>query len=477
MVRRRALRRDRAVVRSAGRTPGRCPTHERCAGRRLPPHCSGGCAAGGDAARAGGQLRSLDRGGGARPARNSLKRLRRTTRTSAATGTGPGVPRRCRPRGEHCMLLLTSRMTAIDHTTASRATSRTTAVCPGPHPWSRLEVAGYTPGRTSGSTGDDRSNVLRVAVTGGIGSGKSTVSARLAERGAVVVDSDRLAREVVAVGTPGLAAVVERFGAAVLAADGSLNRPALAAIVFSDPAARRALEGITHPRVRARFDELAAAAPADAVVVNDIPLLVALPVAAVVPSGGRGRRGRRDADRAGWSVAGSPSRTPGPGSPPRSTMTRGGRSPTSGWTTAAAGRAGRRSRPAVGRPGWRRSTRTAGPRGGRLPAAVRCSCRPTRLGRSTRPGCWPGWAARRGTTRCGWTTSARPPFPVCRPRTCSTCSSWWPTWPWPPAGPRWPRAGFVPVPGVDDDNPHPAARRSGPLAQDASTPTPIPAAR
>lgn len=122
--------------------------------------------------------------------------------------------------------------------------------------------------------------MLRVAVTGGIGSGKSTVSARLAERGAVVVDSDRLAREVVAVGSPGLAAVVERFGASVLAEDGSLNRPALAAIVFSEPEARRALEGITHPRVRARFDEIAAAAPADAVVVNDIPLLVALPVAA-----------------------------------------------------------------------------------------------------------------------------------------------------------------------------------------------------
>lgn len=122
--------------------------------------------------------------------------------------------------------------------------------------------------------------MLRVAVTGGIGSGKSTVSARLAERGAVVVDSDRLAREVVAAGSPGLAAVVDRFGPTMLAADGSLNRPALAAVVFSDPAARRDLEAITHPRVRARFDELAAAAPADAVVVNDLPLLTALSVAA-----------------------------------------------------------------------------------------------------------------------------------------------------------------------------------------------------
>ncbi|WP_111765882.1 dephospho-CoA kinase [Nakamurella deserti] len=122
--------------------------------------------------------------------------------------------------------------------------------------------------------------MLRVAVTGGIGSGKSTVSARLARQGAVVVDSDRLAREVVAVGSPGLAAVVQRFGPSMLTSDGALDRAALAAVVFSDPDARRALEGITHPRVRARFDELAAAAPVDAVVVNDIPLLVALPVAA-----------------------------------------------------------------------------------------------------------------------------------------------------------------------------------------------------
>jgi dephospho-CoA kinase len=122
--------------------------------------------------------------------------------------------------------------------------------------------------------------VLKVAVTGGIGSGKSTVSARLAEHGAIVVDSDRLAREVVAVGSPGLAAVIERFGPSVLATDGTLDRAALATVVFSDPEARRALEGIIHPRVRARFDELAAAAPPEAVVVNDMPLLVALPVAA-----------------------------------------------------------------------------------------------------------------------------------------------------------------------------------------------------
>jgi dephospho-CoA kinase len=116
--------------------------------------------------------------------------------------------------------------------------------------------------------------VLRIGLTGGIGSGKSTVSALLAERGAVIVDADRIAREVVEPGTPGLAAVVEAFGDGVLTADGALDRPALAAIVFADDEARRRLDGIVHPLVRARAVELAADLPEDAVVVNDVPLLV-----------------------------------------------------------------------------------------------------------------------------------------------------------------------------------------------------------
>jgi dephospho-CoA kinase len=116
--------------------------------------------------------------------------------------------------------------------------------------------------------------VLRIGLTGGIGSGKSTVSALLVARGALLVDADRIAREVVEPGTPGLAAVVEAFGADVLAADGTLDRPALAAVVFADQAARRRLDAIVHPLVRARTLELAAAAPADAVLVNDVPLLV-----------------------------------------------------------------------------------------------------------------------------------------------------------------------------------------------------------
>lgn len=117
------------------------------------------------------------------------------------------------------------------------------------------------------------SGAVRVGLTGGVASGKSTVSAILAELGAVVVDADLLAREVVGPGTEGLAAVVEEFGTDVLAPDGGLDRPRLGALVFADPERRRALEAIIHPRVRARAAEIEAAAPADAVVVHDIPLL------------------------------------------------------------------------------------------------------------------------------------------------------------------------------------------------------------
>ena len=116
--------------------------------------------------------------------------------------------------------------------------------------------------------------MLQVGLTGGIGSGKSTVSARLAELGAVVVDADRIAREVVAPGTPGLAEVGRRFGPDVLAADGALDRAALGALVFSHAGARADLERITHPLVRTRTAELVAQAPTGTVVVHDVPLLV-----------------------------------------------------------------------------------------------------------------------------------------------------------------------------------------------------------
>jgi dephospho-CoA kinase len=115
-----------------------------------------------------------------------------------------------------------------------------------------------------------------VALTGGIASGKSTVARRLAEHGAVVVDADRLAREIVEPGEPALARIAERFGASVLRADGSLDRAALGAVVFSDAAARQDLNAITHPAVTLRSQRLfaeAAAADPEAVVVYDVPLL------------------------------------------------------------------------------------------------------------------------------------------------------------------------------------------------------------
>lgn len=115
---------------------------------------------------------------------------------------------------------------------------------------------------------------IHVALTGGIASGKSAVAERLAELGAIIIDSDQLSREVVEPGSTGLAEVVARFGVAVLDTSGALDRAALAKIVFADSKARADLEAIVHPRVRARAAELAALAPADAVVVHVIPLLV-----------------------------------------------------------------------------------------------------------------------------------------------------------------------------------------------------------
>lgn len=114
---------------------------------------------------------------------------------------------------------------------------------------------------------------VRVGLTGGIASGKSTVSAILAELGAVVIDADAIAREVVAQGTSGLEAVVAEFGPGLLTPGGDLDRPAMGALVFADAGARKRLEAIIHPLVHRRSAELEAAADADAVVVHDIPLL------------------------------------------------------------------------------------------------------------------------------------------------------------------------------------------------------------
>ena len=115
---------------------------------------------------------------------------------------------------------------------------------------------------------------MRIGLTGGIASGKSTVARKREQLGAFTIDADVLARDVVALGTEGLKAVVARFGNSVLAADGSLDRSALARVIFADPQARADLNAIIHPLVRERAAELEAAAPVGAVVVHVIPLLV-----------------------------------------------------------------------------------------------------------------------------------------------------------------------------------------------------------
>ena len=116
--------------------------------------------------------------------------------------------------------------------------------------------------------------MLRVGLTGGIGSGKSEVSALLAGHGAVVIDYDQLAREVVGPGTPALAEIARRFGDDILTPDGALNRPALGAIVFNDLESLRTLEAITHPAIRALAAGREASADSDAIVVHDNALLV-----------------------------------------------------------------------------------------------------------------------------------------------------------------------------------------------------------
>lgn len=112
-----------------------------------------------------------------------------------------------------------------------------------------------------------------MALTGGIASGKSAVSAMLGELGAVIIDADLLAREVVSPGTAGLSDVVAAFGTTILTSEGALDRPALAEVVFSDAHSRKRLESIVHPLVFERIVDLEAHAPADSIIVHDIPLL------------------------------------------------------------------------------------------------------------------------------------------------------------------------------------------------------------
>ncbi len=146
--------------------------------------------------------------------------------------------------------------------------------------------------------------MLRVGLTGGIGSGKSEVTRRLAAKGAAIIDADVIAREVVAPGTPGLAAVVDAFGPSVLRPDGALDRERLGRLVFADPPARERLNAIVHPLVRQETARRFAEAPDGAVVVNDVPLLVETGLAAsydvvVVVTAEPGTQVRRLVERRG----------------------------------------------------------------------------------------------------------------------------------------------------------------------------------
>ena len=266
--------------------------------------------------------------------------------------------------------------------------------------------------------------MLRVGLTGGIGSGKSTVAARLVERGAVLVDSDRIAREVVAPGTPGLAAVVDAFGPAVLAADGSLDRPALAAVVFDDPGARKKLNGIVHPLVRRRSDELIAAAPADSIVVQDIPLLVEGGMAArfplvVVVHADPAVRVPRLVEQRGMPEADARARIAAQADDAARRAVADVWIDNSGAAARARGGRGRAVGPAAGavrrRPRWR-SGGTCRHRARRRRPGVARAGRPTRGPRRLR---------RRGSGAGASRTSARRPCPAYPLRTCSTCSSGW----------------------------------------------------
>src|SRR5579884_1494430 len=170
--------------------------------------------------------------------------------------------------------------------------------------------------------------MLRIGLTGGIGAGKSAVTATFEQCGAVVVDADVIAREVVEPGTQGLAALVDAFGDDILLPDGALDRPALAAKAFQNDDARKTLNGIVHPLVGKRRTEIIAAVPEDAVVVEDIPLLVESGMAPLFPlvvivHADVELRVRRLVEQRGMSEDDARARIAA-------------LSPTSGWTTPAA---------------------------------------------------------------------------------------------------------------------------------------------
>ena len=178
--------------------------------------------------------------------------------------------------------------------------------------------------------------MLRIGLTGGIGAGKSTVSATFSECGGIVVDGDVIAREVVEPGTEGLAKLVDAFGEHILLPDGALNRPALAAVAFSDDEKRATLNGIVHPLVAQRRSELIAGRRRGCRDRRGHPAAGGIPDGPDVPAGRDRARRRGSSRQAAHRAPGfQRGRTPAPGSRRRPPRNSAARSPTSGWTTRA----------------------------------------------------------------------------------------------------------------------------------------------
>src|SRR5690606_29710491 len=207
-----------------------------------------------DAHRADGEVRRR-RGGGRQPARHQHVAFRRAGRWFAGQRRAVG-----RPAGEARRQRLS-----------------------GQHPPDQIETTQRKSSRLRCVVSFRRGRMIRIGLTGGIGAGKSTVAATFAECGGIIVDGDVIAREVVQPGTEGLAKLVETFGEDILLPDGSLDRPALAAKAFADDEQRATLNAIVHPLVGRRREEIIAAVPDDAVVVEDIPLLVETGMAPTFP--------------------------------------------------------------------------------------------------------------------------------------------------------------------------------------------------
>ena len=293
--------------------------------------------------------------------------------------------------------------------------------------------------------------MLRIGLTGGIGAGKSALSATFAQCGGIIVDGDVIAREVVQPGTEGLASLVEAFGDDILQPDGSLDRPALAAKAFRDDEARQKLNGIVHPLVGKRRAEIIASVPEDSVVVEDIPLLVESGMAPMFPlviivHADVELRVRRLVEQRGMPEDDARARIAAQADDDQRRAVADIWLDNSGSQEDLVERArdvwNNRIVPFAHNLAERRVVR-----------AARASwCRPIRPGRTRRGALWPGWRPRAAIRRCGSTTLGQPRCPSSTPKTSSTSRSPSNRWPWRTSSPR-PclSAGYPRIPHISQD--------------------------